>query len=616
MVKFNSYKKGRMDRRKFIANMLASSPAALILSTKPVNLLFGARPSNLLVSMSRSEEEVPYVIFEDDFDSDSDGPAALCMLLELEAAGECKILACGTSETQEYATATMEANLHYFGRGDIPLGSFRDDLRPIDPDSTKLYDEPLFSQYMAADEFNYGHTRRHFRDYPDAVEVYVNALNALPEGARAKLIIGGGQTNLAELLKDHPDVVRQRVSELHFMGGMNNPDDPEEKWQMDSNLSNTDPFSTKYVAENWPSEIPMYVADTFLGLRVPFMRPAIRAQLSDLHPAKRIHLLYRLGWELPHGNALDLMSVITAVRGFINLNGVDIIKQRGTLEVHPTTGLHRFISSPGGPHIILRRNTDNETSNRLADYIDDILLLSGGDAGDGVFRDEFLAERGNDKSETLQTRRGWTKAGAADSDTLIDASDASNLYSKKARYVQFNGNSDTAPYNVQVKDFGSKDVRVRARVMVTQAGGYVGLCVRSDTGDNALGLNMRLQPGSRGLRLYNNDMPLDQVRTLDPAHDFAINTWYTIDLQVTGDKLVGRLCSDYNGRTLLEQVELTLPGIDDRRWAGLIARDTGERASWFQKGVSMGRGMRARTIIALDDQDWIECAGSRNIVLL
>lgn len=37
----------------------------------------------------------PYVIFEDDFDSDSDGPAALCMLLELEAAGECKIIACG-----------------------------------------------------------------------------------------------------------------------------------------------------------------------------------------------------------------------------------------------------------------------------------------------------------------------------------------------------------------------------------------------------------------------------------------------------------------------------------------------------------------------------------------
>ncbi len=574
-----------MDRRTFINNMLALSPGALLLGVKPATLLLGARPVALLGSSTRSVGEVPYVIFEDDFDSDSDGPAALCMLLELEAAGECKIIACGTSETQEYATATMAANLHYFGRGDIPLGSFRDDLRPIDPESTKLYDVPLFTQYMAADEFNYGHTRRHFRDYPDAVEVYVNALNALPAGAKAKLIIGGGQTNLAELLKDYPDVVRERVSELHVMGGMNNPDDPEEKWQMDSNLSNTDPFSTKYVAENWPHEIPMYIADTFLGLRVPFMRPAIRAQLSDLHPAKRIHLLYRLGWELPHGNALDLMSVITAVRGFTNLNGVDIIKQRGTLEVHPTTGLHRFISTPDGPHTILRRNTDRETSHKLADYIDDILLLRGGDAGDGIFRDEFLAERGNDKSETLQTRRGWTKAGVADSNTLIDASDTSNLYSEKARYVQFNGNSDTTPFNVQVKDFGSKDIRVRARVMVTQPDGYAGLCVRSDAGANARGLNMRIQPGSQGLRLYNNDSLLAQARTLEPAHAFAINTWYTIDLQVVGDQLIGRLCSDYNGRTLLEQVEVTLPNIDDRRWAGLIARDKGERASWFQKGV-------------------------------
>jgi purine nucleosidase len=149
-----------------------------------------------LASLRTAAGEAPFVIFEDDFDSDSDGPAALCMLLELEAAGECKIIACGTSETQAYATATMAATLHYFGRGDIPLGAYRDDLRPIDPDKSNIYDKPLFSQYMAADEFNYGHTRRHFRDYPDAVEVYVKALGALPPGAKAKLIIGGGQTNL------------------------------------------------------------------------------------------------------------------------------------------------------------------------------------------------------------------------------------------------------------------------------------------------------------------------------------------------------------------------------------------------------------------------------------
>jgi hypothetical protein len=95
---------------------------------------------------------------------------------------------------------------------------------------------------------------------------------------------------------------------------------------------------------------------------------------------------------------------------------------------------------------------------------------------------------------------------------------------------------------VQVKDFGSKDVRVRARVMATRPDGYVGLCVRSDGGGaNALGLNLRIQPGSLsqrpqpgspGLRLYNNDSPLSQNRTYGPATVFAINTWYTLDLQV------------------------------------------------------------------------------------
>jgi inosine-uridine nucleoside N-ribohydrolase len=537
-----------------------------------------------------------YVIFEDDFDSDSDGPMALCMLLELEAAGECKIIACGTSELHEDSTATMAATLHYFGRGDIPLGSYRDDLWPYDPAHTQLYDESLFCKYMAADTFNYGHTRRHRRDYPDAIEVYAKALDALPPGAKAKIIIAGGQTNLRTLLHQHPQLVRDRVSELHIMGGQINPDDPEEKWQMDSNVSNTDPFAAKYVAENWPTDIPVYIADTYLALGVPFCRPAIRAQLSDLHPANRIHLLYRLWWDRGHGNALDLMSVITAVRGFTNLNGVDIIKVRGTFEINddsssPHYGRHRFISSPDGPHTLLRRVRDAATTGKLADYIDDILLLRGGDAGDGVFRDEFVVPMG-DASETLQTRRGWTKAGAGDSNTLIEAG---AKFNESSRYVQFNGSSKTSPYNVQVKDFGSKNVRVRARVMATRSGGYVGLCVRSDGGGaNALGLNLRIQPGSlsqrpqpgsSGLRLYNNDAPLSQNRTYGPATVFAINTWYTLDLQAEGNQLIGRLYDDDDNRTIIEQVEFRLSSVGDRRWAGMIASDKGERANWFQSGV-------------------------------
>ncbi len=572
-----------IDRREFVTALLAFPPIALLL---------GAGPAVLLPSSPRPAKEGAYVIFEDDFDSDSDGPAALCMLLELEAAGECKIIACGTSELHEDSTSTMAATLHYFGRGDIPLGSYRDDLWHYDPATTQLYDESLFCQYMAADTFNYGHTRRHRREYPDAIEVYAKALNALPPGAKARIIIAGGQTNLRTFLEQHPQLVRDRVSELHFMGGRCNPNEPETQWQRDSNISNTDPFAVKYIVENWPTGIPVYIVDSYLGYGVHSCRTDLREKLSDLHPAKRIFLLHRQPIDRPVAAALDLMSVITAVRGFTNINGADITKVRGTLEINDDSissyyGYHRFISSPDGPHTLLRRVRDTETAEKLADYIDDILLLRGGDAGDGVFRDDFVVPV-TVPSETLQ-RRGWTKAGAANSDTLIETGEYqqySDRYFEASQYVQFNGNSSTAPYNVQVKDFGSKDLRVRARVMVTQPDGYVGLCVRSDGGGaDALGLNLRIQPGSRGLRLYNNDSPMAQTRTLEPAHEFAVNTWYTLDLQVKGDLLIGRLCWDYNGQTLFEQVEAKLPGIDDRRWAGLIARDKGERASWFQKGV-------------------------------
>lgn len=593
-VMSQSHKNRRIDRREFVTTLLALPPAALLL---------GAGPAALLASSPRPAKEVPYVIFEDDFDSDSDGPGALCMLLELEAAGECKIIACGTSELHEDSTSTMEATLHYFGRGDIPLGSLRDDLWPYDPATTQLYDQSLFCQYMAADTFNYGHTRKHRRKYPDAVEVYANALNALPPGAKAKIIVAGGQTNLRTFLEQHPQLVRDRVSELHFMGGRCNPNEPETQWQTDSNISNTDPFSVKYVAENWPTGIPVYMADSYLAYGVNYMRPDLRAQLSDLHPAKRIFLLYRRPIDRSTGGALDLMSVITAVRGFTNLNGVDIMKVRGTLEINDDSsssyyGYHRFISSPDGPHTILRRVGDTATAEKLANYIDAILLLRGGDAGDGVFRDEFTVPV-EDPSETLQTRRGWAKAGSADSSTFIETGEYQQWNDRykhdEALYVQFNGNSSTAPYNVQVKDFGGKNVRVRARVMATQPDSYVGLCVRSDGGGaNACGLNLRIQPGIRslrplpgspGLHLYNNDSPLSQNRTYGPATVFAINTWYTLDLQVEGNQLVGRLYDDDDNRTIIEQVEFTLSSIDDRHWAGMIAGDKGERASWFQKGV-------------------------------
>jgi len=49
-------------------------------------------------------EATPFVIFEDDFDSDSDGPMALCLLLELEAAGRCGVPCC----EWEYSAAALQ----------------------------------------------------------------------------------------------------------------------------------------------------------------------------------------------------------------------------------------------------------------------------------------------------------------------------------------------------------------------------------------------------------------------------------------------------------------------------------------------------------------------------
>lgn len=184
-------------------------------------------------------------------------------------------------------------------------------------------------------------------------------------------------------------------------------------------------------------------------------------------------------------------------------------------------------------------------------------------------------------SETLQHRHGWIKAGAADSNTVIETGEYrrySDRYYAESQFVQFNGNTSTAPYNVQVKDFGSKNLRVRARVMVPHPEGYIGLCVRSDAGKEAQGLNLRIRAGSPGLQLFLNDSPLAQTRSHGPATPFALDNWFTLDLEVDGLRLAGRLYDDQDGRTLLEQVEFALPANAGHSHAGILARDKGERA--------------------------------------
>ena len=52
-----------------------------------------------------------------------------------------------------------------------------------------------------------------------------------------------------------------------------------------------------------------------------------------------------------------------------------------------------------------------------------------------------------------------------------------------------------------------------------------------------------------------------------------------------GLRLAGRLHDDQDSRTLLEQVEYALPAIAGHNHAGILARDKGERADWFQAGV-------------------------------
>jgi hypothetical protein len=74
------------------------------------------------------------------------------------------------------------------------------------------------------------------------------------------------------------------------------------------------------------------------------------------------------------------------------------------------------------------------------------------------------------------------------------------------------------------------------------------------------------------------------------ATAWAWNRWYVIELDVQGTTLVGRLFDDRTEATAREEVRATLGSLAQRTLVGMIARDTMERADWFQSGVRKPAG--------------------------
>jgi len=180
------------------------------------------------------------LILDTDMSGDADDAGTLAMLHALADRGECELLATvvNRKDKTNASAAAVDAINTYYGRPDMPIGT--DKQGPTDLQRTSAYAPAL------RDEFpnDIGPDDR----APDALEVYRRVLSSQPDGSLTICSVGA-LSNLAELWRREPELVRAKVRRLVVMGG-----EFQESKRPETNIR-THREAAQVVAAQWPSEI-------------------------------------------------------------------------------------------------------------------------------------------------------------------------------------------------------------------------------------------------------------------------------------------------------------------------------------------------------------------------
>lgn len=148
------------------------------------------------------------IIFETDMTYDVDDVGASAVLHALADAGEAELLAVSFNETHRSGAAAIAAINAWYGRGGIPIGTFRGELHA--PDQSRYLD------HVAAFPHDLGHEAP-----PESLELYRRVLGSQPDGA-VTIVSVGFLNNLDVLLREEPGLVAAKVRQLVVMGGRHN----------------------------------------------------------------------------------------------------------------------------------------------------------------------------------------------------------------------------------------------------------------------------------------------------------------------------------------------------------------------------------------------------------
>ena len=340
---------------------------------------------------TRNEKPVK-IIFDTDMLTDFDDVGALACLHALADAGECEILATISSTRGNASVGAVEVINHYYGRGDLPVGSPKgmgvigahagakvkvDPKAPLggrtggDGGHYKyrklLADYPGWYRYADSD------------DAPDANETYRRVLAAQPDGSVVICSVGF-ITNRRRLLETKPDaispldgkaLVAKKVKKWVAMA-CRYPDGKEYNSMWDHE-------SSRIAFENWPTPIIFsdwqYGRDCFAGRAVAEMnieRSPVKDVFAGNIPSrdevrKDSHKWLRSAFGMGGRAAWDESAVLVAVRGIEPYFNAE----RGKYRMVGDKGADEWApDAENGPHI---RITERMSKAEVARVIDELM---------------------------------------------------------------------------------------------------------------------------------------------------------------------------------------------------------------------------------------------------
>ena len=255
--------------------------------------------ATFLITASVSAEPVR-LVFDTDMANDCDDAGALSVLHALADKGEVEILAIVTNrkDPSNASAAAVDVINTYYGRPDIPIGTDKDGAKTRNS-------KPSSYAPVLRDEFP--HDAKPDDEMPDALDVYRNALRNQPDGSVVICSVGA-LSNLEDLVRAEPDLVKAKVKKLYLMGGgFPRTNRPETNIKLD-------PAACVTVINEWPTPI------LWQGYEVgaAMTNGAELQKVGAENPVRRSYELrpFHEHRAIDHGKPNhDLATVLLAVRG-------------------------------------------------------------------------------------------------------------------------------------------------------------------------------------------------------------------------------------------------------------------------------------------------------------